>query len=294
MKRRDRIRWFTGILAALLSFLVGCSSLPKRPVEEVGIGRQASAFHHAGLKHYHDGGYDKASRYFQRAVGLYGSVDNRPGVATTMASLGRARLAQGELGAAESCFQYANDVSRGIDRADLQAQALGGLGAVALAREQPDEALNWLEAALALPLANPSSERAVLLHDLGSAFWKLGEISAAEANLRRALAMHESLRDWRGLAGDCFMLAKLLAATGDHDQASRLALRALGNDKKAENPLGVAHDLTLLGELAADSQSLDEATGYFRRAELAWRAVGRTSEADQLASRRQAWQKSTP
>jgi len=152
---------------------------------------------------------------------------------------------------------------------------------VALDQDRPDDARTWLDAALALPLPEPSPERAVLRHDLGIALYNLGDPAAAESHLRAALAMHEAAGDHLGVATSCHALARLCAAAGDQrlDEALGLALRALSRDKAREHPRGVAADLMLLGELSERLGRTDDAVSYFRRAELAWAALGRPDRA---------------
>lgn len=261
-------------LLLLLMLGVGCSSLPKSERVTARQERAELTFQ-SGLRQYRGGRYEQAAALFQQALAMHAAVDDRAGTARALASLGRSRLALEELDLAASDFQRALDAARGLDRPELEAEALGGLAAVALETGRPDDARHWLEAGLALPLTDPSSARAVLLHDLGMAHRDLGDAAAAEGHLRRALAMHEALGVHLGVAADCHALAVLLADRGDLAAARDLARRALSRDKAGENPPGVAADLTLLGRLAWQDDDHAAAADYYRRAQLAWSALGR-------------------
>ncbi|MEZ4388087.1 MAG: tetratricopeptide repeat protein [Candidatus Krumholzibacteriia bacterium] len=240
---------------AILTLLVlgGCSTLPRSPERVTALETRADVTYQAGLRQYREGRFVQAALCFEQALAIAASVDDRPGTARALASLGRARLALGEQDAAAAAFQRSLDAAGGLARPDLEAEALGGLAAVALSRRRPDDARAWLQTGLALPLADPGPARAVLLHDLGMALIQSGRTADAEAQLRRALAMHEALNDPLGVAADCFSLAALRAEAGDLDEAADLARRALSRDKAEENPVGVAQDLDLLGALAARS-----------------------------------------
>ena len=284
MANRGRNLCATGVLAVGLALLSGCSSLPRSPERVTALDARAATTYQAGLRQYREGRYRQAVTYFEQALAIHASVDDRPGTARALASLGRARLALGETDQATAAFQRALDAARGLGRPELEAEALGGLGAVSLERGRADDARTWIEAGLALPLPDPGSPRAVLLHDLGAACRMAGDAATAETHLRRALAMHEAVGDRLGAATDRHTLAILRAEAGDLDEATDLARRALDQDKNLENPRGVAQDLMLLGSLAVQRGDTVEANGYFRRAELAWTALGRPDEAAAAAA----------
>ena len=271
------------LMLLALVFTVGCSSLPSAE-RTTALETRADATYQAGLRQYRSGRYTQAAACFEQALAMHASVDDRAGTASALASLGRARLALGELDGAAASFQRSLAAAEGLRLPELDAEALGGLGAVALERRQADDARTWLEAALALPLADPGPERAVLLHDLGLARHQLGDHAAAVAHLRQALAMHEALNNHLGVAADCHSLAGLLAEDGDLEAAVALAHRALSRDKARENPPGVAADLMLLGSLKLRQGDADAAAGYYRRAELAWSALGRADLAAEAAA----------
>lgn len=283
MAKRSHVRLISGLLVFCVAGLLGCSSLPKHPVQNSELDSRAASFHKLGNKHFRAGQYEKAGACFEQVLVLHASVDDRPGVARAFSSIGRVHMALGELGLAEADFQQAHDATRGLQRPALEAQALGGLGAVELRRQHPQDARVWFEMALELPLTDPGNERAVLLHDLGSAYWKHGDTASAESCFRLALSMHESLGDPLGIAAACYSLAMLHKAEGNREQAMRLARRALTNDKRAENSHGVAQDLTLLGSLASRGGAVQKATDYYRRATLAWRALGRIDKAEEIS-----------
>ena len=273
------------LLLLLLLLLAGCSSLPPGSERLTALESRAETTYQAGLQHYRLGRYGQAAICFEQALAMHASVDHRPGTARALASLGRTRLAQGELDAAAAAFQRSLDAARDLPRPALTAQALGGLAAVALDQGRPADARTWLEAGLDLPLPDPGAERAVLLHDLGMTVLQEGDVTAAEDLLRRALDMHESLHDALGAAADCHSLAALRADAGDLAEAEDLAKRALALDKRRENPRGVAQDLTLLGAIAAQGGRPAVAADYYRRAELAWAALDRPAEAAAAAAR---------
>ncbi len=267
-----------------LSCIIGCSSLPKRPVNDSELDFRADSFQKLGNKKFNAGQYHDATVYFQQALAVHASVDNRSGVSQSLSNIGRVQLALELIESAENFFHRALKSSEGLQKPHLTAQALGGLSAVELQRGAPLISMGFLEEALALPLLNPGLERAVLLHDQGVAYQKLSNPEASEIAFQQALNMHESLQDPLGIASDCFSLAKLNESRGHIDKALKLANRALANDKKVENPPGIAQDLTLLGSLASQKALPEQAIDYYQRAQLAWQAIGQPEKAAKVNS----------
>ncbi len=275
------------ILTLSVLLFIGCSSLPKETVQHTPRSSQASSLMELGHKYYRSGQYAQACTAYENALANHASVDDGAGVSTALASLARAQMALGMLNTAEENFRRAHQAARGLNQPELEARALGGLGAVQLHRQQPQEAITLLETALKQPLDDPGKTRATLLHDLGSAHQKLGDNAAAASYFQQALTMHEPLRDLTGIATDCYSLALLYEAEGDYVLALENAHRALSNDKRAENSPGVAQDLTLLGSLSYASGDEEQAVDYYRRAKLTWQALRRTDKIEDLTQRLQ-------
>lgn len=281
----DNMRTLRIISLVFVLFWAGCSSLPKETVQHTERNEQASSFLKMGLKQHQGGHYPKACAFFKKALASYSSVDDGGGVAESYCGLGRSQMAMEELEKAETSFQQAHLAAKGSGFVDLEAQALGGLGAVALHRNQPDQAISLFEKALALPLVQQSSTRATVLHDLGAAHQKLGDNSKALPLFESALGLHETLRDLMGIATDCYSLALMYEAENNNVLALEYARRALNHDKRAENPYGVAQDLTLLGTLSSANGQEDQAQDYLRRANLAWGALGRSDQCQKITSK---------
>ncbi len=282
-----RKRW-TGVLvmlAVMLFGLSGCSSLPRNPVQESLTSRRTYSLHELGSKHLQAGQTAKACVFFERALALHAAVDDQAGVARALASLGRCRLATGLLDQAQADFQNALHSVRGLPYPELTGQAMAGLGEVALHRKDPQVARSWFEKGLELHLADPSLERAILLHDLGAALLALGDLAAAQTHFDQALAMNTRLRNPLGVATNCYSLAKMQEKRGDLVEATKLARRALRNDKKAENPPGIAQDLSLLATLSLAQGNREAGRDYYRRAQLVWQTMGRSEKAEEIAQK---------
>lgn len=273
---------FLSVLFLSLVVLAGCSSLPKEPVQDSPTAKRTAILHETGSKHLRAGNYDKACLFFERALALHASVDDQPGVVRALTSLGRCRLAMGQVDQAEADFRKAFTSVQDLPHTQLKAQVLAGLGEIALHRQDPASARTWFEQGLELHLESPSLARAVLLHDLGAALLALEDLAAAEPLFEQALALNSALKNPLGIATNCYALALLSEKQGDLNQARQQAQRALNNDKKAENPPGIAQDLTLLGTLAMAVGNQERAADYYRRAKLVWLALGRAEKTAEI------------
>jgi tetratricopeptide (TPR) repeat protein len=272
-------------LLVLLATTPGCSSLPRSRPAPSESSIQAGHLRELALEHYRAGRFDRAEVFFTRELALHAAVDRRAMVAEVLASLGRVSLARGELEAAEVRFLRSLEAAQGLLRVDLQARAMGGLGALELHRAQPQTAHDWFQRALDLPLDDHGHERAVLLHDLGVALRMLGDDGLGHVLLNDALAMHEALQDRAGIATASRSLALMHAEAGDLEDAVAMAQRALVNDRLNEDALLIAEDLALLGHLTARAGRAQQARQYYRRAELAYEALGLGDQARQVAER---------
>ncbi len=258
-----------GALVALLILAAGCSSLPKGPPPVTELNSRTGSLHKLGREHFRAGRLDKAEAYFDRALTLHAAVDDEAGVALCFLSKGRVELARGHHDEAQVDFRQAMVSASHAERHDLTAQALGGLAAVQLDAGNSEDAVSLLNEALSLPLADGCRERAVLLHDLGSARLQRRETEAAGSALAEALARHEANHDKQGIATVCYTLGLLREATGDRPGALAAARRALAQDKAIQNARGVRQDLQLLATLHERQGDAEAAADYRRRAALA-------------------------
>ena len=253
----------------LATLLVGCSSLPDEPRPATDLNSRTAGLHKLGARQFQAGRLDKAQAHFDQALAIHARVDDQAGVALCFLSLGRVELAREDLDAAADDFREARLSLKGMGRPDLQAQCLAGLAAVDMARGEPAMARQQLEQALKLPLADDSRERAVLHHDLGSAFLQEGQPAEARKHLERALDLHRRNADRPGLATTYYSLALATLAEGDAAAAVPHALQALILDRGSANTRGVRQDLRLLEKLHRQLGHEELAEDYRRRGDLA-------------------------
>jgi len=143
-----------------------------------------------GTVRFKAGAFDDARRHYENALAL------DPNIGTAHAGLGQIALLQGERARAEQHFRIAL-------RAGEDAQALAGLGALLLERDDLDAALRHLGRAADLAPTDPTIQLA-----LGRAFEKRGTTSFAEKAFENALKLKPDLHAARHSLGALALKAK--------------------------------------------------------------------------------------
>jgi len=257
-------------LACLAALLAGgsCSSAPKKTDTVVVARNRAVEATASGNSYYRQGRYDLALRFFTQALELNTSVDNLEGIVQSGNSLGKVSLALGDLDGAEQLFMRAKEQS-GSSR-DLAALCEGNLGEVAMRRGDYGKALAIFDSLLAGDTGKAGGgladeQRAMLLHNRGTAYKNLGEGARAREDLLKSLALNLAAKRIEEAAADYYALASLDAKEGLLESAKQNAGLALSLDKKVENSLGIAKDLYALGVISSRLDDTASAYDYFRR-----------------------------
>ena len=116
-----------------------------------------------------------------------------------------------------------------------RANALEGLGRIAMWLGRPAEAIELLERALALAGGDPA-EQPSLAETLGRAYTALGELAPAIALFRRCLERYEGGDDPLHYVRFACLLGYALTDNGDDPEAERIVARALAAGREIRNP----------------------------------------------------------
>ena len=160
-----------------------------------------------------------------------------------------------------------------------EAESLSSLGAFRGRTGDPRGAIDYDLRALAIDRAlEPLSTRVGWdLSNLCAEEGGRGELATAEAYCRQSLIVQRSLEPEgrRGVAISLHNMAWIAGLRGDFDRATELYLQALAIRERVE-PVsqGMAINLHELGEIELRRGNLQDAEGYFRRADEVWNVVG--------------------
>jgi tetratricopeptide (TPR) repeat protein len=262
--------------AAALFF--SCSTPPKEP-EAVETKRNiADSLMAQGYERTDRLELSAAWNAFDQALNVYASLDDRSGMINALLAMGRSRRMSGDDEAAEELFLHAGGLAafsgnpvhmRSVlnYRADLAIRQGNPVQATDLLSDRPEDSSSGRERAEQLRL------RAVALYDMGRE-------EEALALLSEAAALAEESDEALEAAQSYYKLASIASLGARFDEAREWALRALSADRSREYAPGIAADLRALAIISAKSGDNGSAEDYYRRAWLAWRALGRPEEAE--------------
>lgn len=252
----------TGVAMAMLAFL-GCAGAPARRLSPA----QAEAVRHnqRGVRETGMGNNADALAAFAEALRLYGSIDDREGMAVSLLNIARVSRRQGNLAASRLAIE------RAVGLADK-----GG----ALAAE-----LYFEHAKLALAEGDLPAAHGMAMKSLTA---PTGDNPAGQNLLALVLLRQGRLRESRGHAEDALekvrkggvgaeeanalrLLGGVHQALGDFARGAEYYARALEVDRRLGLSGRIAEDLRGLGEIAVKTGDLPTAIEYYRRAfEVSW------------------------
>lgn len=274
------------LIAALL--LASCSSLPKGSGRVDSVKNQAAQYASQGNSYYAKGDYVQAEKFFRLALDADFSVDHRSGISSSYTSLGRVYLAAGDIQAAGAAFENAVQFATPATTPEEQTLVIGartGQAEILLVQGKYRAAIDLLKKSEALPAPADTSERAALLHDLGSAYKGVGDYGTALTYLDQALAAHTKLRLIALQASDLYMIASVYSKRHDFTTAADYAQRALAADKLVENSTGIGSDLRALGIISEKQGRLKEAYQDYYASLQVFRTLGMAPEVRELLTR---------
>jgi len=264
------------ITATILSILLlSCSSLPtnqeQQPTSDTRL--KAAEYAQTGNKHLNDGDFAMAITFFEMSRDLNLSVDHLEGVADSYNSLGKVYIAAGQYDTAEMNLNNGARVADPLGIANLTGRNLGLQGELALAKDDSEMAMDFFNQALTY-LAEGSNNRAIVLHNQATSFKKQNQFDKAVIALTEAIKINESNSQFSELGANYYLLASLYSKQENYPQALENASKALENDKKVENSIGIAQDLFAFGRIYEKTNQWSEAHEYYLRAFLVYETMG--------------------
>jgi len=278
LSKRNAAEAKVGTIVAVLlmcAALAACSSAPP-PKEEVFDQRNlATEYVEFGNKYYKQAQYDQAARFYQLASEYYAAVDAREGLVTANNSLGKVRLTLGDFEGALAYYKKAEAIAAVVGKSELLLQCANNLGEMRLRKGETKDALSIFEKALSSSAGQfeQSREKAVLLHNFAAALKAADRPDEAEAEIAKAQALNLGAKRYEELASNYYLLSSLHSKRKNYGEALKAAELALEYDKKMENSLGIAQDLTALGLIMERTGQTEPAYDMYKRSFLVYRAI---------------------
>jgi tetratricopeptide (TPR) repeat protein len=258
------------ILSALIQFC-SCSGAPPVKEEEVELKNQAASFAEAGNKYYNEGRYDQALNVFNLALAYNGAVYNEKGLVQSYLSIGKVYLAMAKDDEALALFEKALELSRTIDDKELIAQSLNNIGEYQIGKNAYDKALGFFQDAHNVSVSE--SKLAVINHNIGIVYRRQKKYDLAISSFQYALSFNQANRKFAEAASNNYMLSSVYSEKGEYKTAFQYALKALENDKKMENSLGIEKDYSALGIISLRLEKESDAYLYFKNSLLVCRSI---------------------
>lgn len=264
------------LLGLLLTFSVmqlaacggGRSGIKLSPVHE-----RIMEANKRGLKNLENYRYQASINNFEMALRLSRSIDDREGALLAMLNLVRAYRAKGLTEKAELMLSEALTLVVPDDR--LYADLTFERAKVLLASGDSDEATKWLDVVLNVPgipnflVAGAHNLKALSLMHSNRVKEAREEVSLAlQAARRTGLPSRAAEADSLRVEGD------IEKSAGNWEAAEARCGEALEIDRDMGRVRSVGYDLLCLGEAAEGAGRVDEALGYYRRAEMVVESAG--------------------
>lgn len=167
----------------------------------------------------------------------------------------------------------------------LEADLLGGLGTLAVARGELPKARQCFERAVHLCRGADADRRARAHNNLGVVLSQLGETDGARQHLAAALELHRATDNPSSLANGLMSLGDLEQAAGQHAVAQALFSSSLDLFASLGDDWAGAYAQDGLGRCALDTGDLAAARHHFEAALSVLRRLGdQAAMADQLDS----------
>jgi tetratricopeptide (TPR) repeat protein len=278
----DRIKPAAYILIFLLA-ISSCSTKPDESAEVYTRRLQADSLLVQGYNQSDMFHFNPAWASFNQALNIYASLDNREGMIDALLAMGRTRRITGDIEAAVELYAHAGALAEYSRNPDCIRSVLNHQADLALREGNPVQALDLLA-----DRENESTtgrERSAQLRLRGSVEYALGNQEKAFSLLLEAVQVAEAAEEHVAAAQAYYKLASIASLGARFDEAEDWALKALKEDKIPEYVPGIASDLRALAIISEKSENKEAAEDYYRRAWLAYRALGRDDDAESARKR---------
>lgn len=273
------------IVLGVLAIVMGCSTKPgaKEPPALRAEQNRAAGFLSQGNKQFDAGLYSAADGSYNRALDIYGALNDNGNVVRTLLALVRSDLVQGRNSQALERLEYAQLWASLTSKKHYLRAVLNARAEYHVRIGEPEKALELCDGKLVPDLPDLSPERGAMYRVKGKALKRLNRLEEAEKALEKALKIDSALFLEGDMAADCYVLASVYSVMGRYKKAVEYAKQALELDRKNESFTGIAADLTALALIHEKSGDTKTALVWWHRAYMAWRGLGFEKEKKEAA-----------
>lgn len=202
------------------------------------------------ILHIRAGEFDRAIERCQKAIQLFRSTGNSPGLANAQVNMGEAYFFSGRFSPASEAYEQALAVTESIHEPRIRGAALGGLGKCCRHAGRYEEALRYYEQALTAHEACGDRLALARIHgSMGHVYADMTRFDRAISCYLRVMKMLDETPAPRARATTLGALGDVYYRIGQYEQGLRFANRALKGYQALGDKGGTAHTLGQLGRI---------------------------------------------
>ncbi|MFO7560042.1 MAG: tetratricopeptide repeat protein [Desulfobacterales bacterium] len=227
---------------------------------------------------YRKGCYTQSLNHFFKAFEIFAVSDNVEGTALCLNNIGNVYKAFGDTKSALLFYDESCSIYLVLEDYKGAVHALSNKAAALIYKGELEEADNVLAAAENIAETN-HIEFNPLLTNRGILLTKKKEFHKAEKLLRISLKKTDK-KDLSSFAAVNFALGDLMVKTGRFDEAVVLFNRSLSSDRQACFYVGIADDLSSIGDSLLSLGKNKEAVFYYKRSIMSYSLTDNREKAD--------------
>ncbi|MBN1949829.1 MAG: tetratricopeptide repeat protein [Bacteroidales bacterium] len=209
----------------------------------------------------------KSRDYANQAFSLFKAEKDTLGMAKSLTVLGGDYLAQGDYPAAERNFNEALVLARKQNDQLQAAKILHNLASIKMNTGQIDEAINYfLEAGEWFEKTKYTDGAIAVENSISVLYQKVGSYEKAHLHLQKAVAMAETIKDFRMLGTLYYNLGNLLNEEEKYEEALEPALNSYRMREQVGNYAGQIKSLMILGSIHYQLNQLKASDTCYQRA----------------------------
>jgi len=287
-EQKTRLLILFSILFSLLTFLLSCSTAPKKTGDVVETRKDAEGQLEQGTGLADRGNYAAALVFINEAKRLAVITDNSSLLIRSGLSSGNVLFALGDR----------QEALKAWNEALKEAEFAGNTELAAVCRLHITRAnLMMFEGATQSARDDIARDMSLIKSDemyiafawtvMGLAERQLNNYGAAEEAVKKALAIHVKTVNFELAAYDWFMIASFRSLSGNYAGALTALESALEYDRRTENSWGIANDWQAIGDVRKKAGSREASAAAYERAAAIFLALGDRDAAEKALARRE-------
>ncbi|MBD2526338.1 tetratricopeptide repeat protein [Nostoc sp. FACHB-133] len=226
---------------------------------------------------YQMGGVDQALNYYQQALNLCPTEDERE-LAAIYHHLGILKANKGEVEEAIALYNQSLEIDERIGNVQDKAATLHQMGIIYANKEEVEKAIAFYNQSLEIDALDERignvQGKAATLHCLGNLYANKGDVDQAIAFYNQSLAITERIGNFQTKAATLYNLGYIYANKGEVEQAITLFNQSLEIFEHIGNVQGKAATLNNLGYIYADKGEVDEAISLYNQSLEIFERIG--------------------